>query len=88
MLWVILFLILVCGFCNSQPSQEFNNSRNIINGTEGVTNCIGDYIDLEIYIINNKTIVEALARTFFSTGKAASKFVKITYNFQTKAYNL
>ena len=83
MLWMILFLILVCGFCNSQQSQEFNNSRNIINGTEGVTNCIEDYIDLEIYIINNKKLVEAFARTFFSTGKAASKFVKITYNFQT-----
>ena len=44
---------------------------------------IGDYIDLEIYIKNNKGIMEALAKTFFTTGKTVSKFVKITYDFQT-----
>ena len=78
MLWMI-FLILVCGFCNS---QEFNNGCN---GTKDckVTNCIGDYIDLEIYIMNNKGIMEELAEAFFTAGKTVSKFVKITYNFQT-----
>ena len=77
---MILCLILACGFCNS---QEFSNSCNGTEGCKGVTNCIGDYIDLENYIKNNGSIVESLAKTFFTTGKAASKFVKITYNFQT-----
>lgn len=79
MLWMI-FLILVCGFCNS---QEFNNSCNGTEDYKAITNCIGDYIDLEIYIMNNKEIMEALTKTFFTAGKTASKFVKITYNFQT-----
>ena len=83
MLWMMV-LILVCGFCNS---QEINNSYD---ATEDFTNCIGDYIDLEMYINNNNRTMEALAQTFFITGKAVSKFVKITYNFQTanKTYNL
>ena len=79
MLWMIL-LILACGFCNS---QEFSNSCNGTEGCKGVTNCIRDYIDLEIYILNSRSIVETLARTFFTTGKVVSKFVKITYNIQT-----
>ena len=79
MLWMIV-LILVCGFCNS---QEFNNSRNGTEDYKGVTNCIRDYIDLEKYIKNNSRTMEALAQTFFITGKAVSSFLKITYNFQT-----
>ena len=76
-LWI--FLILVCGFCNS---QEFNNGCNGTEDCKAEANCIGDYIDLEIYIKNNKGIMETLARTFFTAGKTVSKFVKITYNFQ------
>ena len=78
MLWMIV-LILVCGFCTS---QKLNNSRD---GTDykAVTNCIEDYIDLEKYIKNNSKTMEALAQTFFVTGKDVSSFVKITYNFQT-----
>ena len=81
MVWMIILLILACDFCNSQKLNNSCNGRD--HCSKGVTNCIGDYTDLEIYITNNKQILEALARTFFSTGKAASKFVKITYNFQT-----
>ena len=80
MVWMILFLILVCGFCDS---QKLSNSCNGREHCKGVTNCIGDYNDLEIYIINNTKMVEALAKTFFTTRRTVSKFVKITYNFQT-----
>ena len=47
------------------------------------TSYIGKYIDLEKYVLNNKNLMENLTETFFITGKAASNFAKITYNFQT-----
>lgn len=74
---LILFLILLCGFCGAQESD--NSCEDCIE----LTNCIGEYIDLEKYILNNEKLVEKLAETFFNTRRTASKFVKITYNFQT-----
>ena len=90
MLWTKLpvFLIISCayGFGNA---QGFNNSCSETEG--GCTkfiNCIGHYVDLETYVINNKTLVEKLSETFFTsrtaaffTGRGSSQFVKITYNF-------
>ena len=80
MLWVTIFLILVCVICDA---QELDNctEENCNKDDE----CIRQYIDLEIYVLNNKALVEKLAQTFFNTGRAASKFVKITYNFQTSS---
>ena len=69
--------MILCSFCSC---QEFNSS---IIETDEDTNCIGKYIDLEKYILNNENLMEKLAETFFATGKAASNFVKVTYNFQT-----
>ena len=77
MLWIILILFLVSGLCNS---QELNSSCN---GREDCKDCIGEYIDLELYVNRNNKTVETLAKTFFATGNAAAKFVKITYSFQT-----
>ena len=92
MLWTKLpvLIIISCayGFGNA---QGFNNSCNETEG--GCTkfiNCIGHYVDLETYIINNKTLVEKLSETFFTsrtaaffTGRGSSQFVKITYNYHT-----
>ena len=50
--------------------------------TDEGTNCIREYIDLEKYIMKNEKLIEKLAETFFTTGRAPSSFVKITYNFQ------
>ena len=77
MLRVISFLIILSRFCNS---QEFNSS---ITETDEDTGCIGKYIDLEKYVLSNENLMEKLAETFFTTGKAASNFVKVTYNFKT-----
>ena len=92
MFWTILALtISVCGVVNA------NESNNSCNGIEECTtglsegiNCIGQYIDLEMYVMNNKILVEKLAETFFTSqintfisGRGASQFVRITYNFQT-----
>lgn len=74
-----LFIIL-CGFCNT---QEFDSSYNETGDcTEGIK-CINQYIDLEIYVMKNNTLLEILTQTLFPTGGSASKFVKITYNFLT-----
>ena len=83
MLWatiVLNLLILVCVICNAQESDNCTE-EDCYRGDK----CIGQYIDLEIYVLNNKTLTEKLAQTFFNTGKAASKFVKITYHFQTSS---
>ena len=93
MLWATLVLIIICGISDA---KEIGNSCN---GTEGCTkdltegiSCIEQYNDLEMYVMNNKTLVEKLSRTFFTsqtatfiTGRGASQFVKITYNFQTSS---
>ena len=77
MLWITLFLISF-SFCNV---QDFNNSYEI-DETDEETNCIREYIDVEKYIMENEKLIEKLAETFFTTGRAPSSFVKITYNFQ------
>ena len=69
--------MILCNFCNC---QELNCSNE---ETDEVTSCIREYIDLEKYILNNEILMENLAEIFFTTGKAASNFVKITYNFHT-----
>jgi len=78
MMWITLILLSVCGLCDS---QELNSSCS---GREDCKECIGDYVDLELYINNNSAIVKTLAKTFFATGNAAAKFVRITYKFRTK----
>lgn len=80
MLWLTLCLILLCGTCSA---QDYDNGCIETDDNSEVTKCIGQYVDLELYVKNNKILMEKLAETFFTTGKAASKFVKITYNFQT-----
>ena len=88
MLWATLVLILSCGLGNA---QEFDNNCNETEGGCTVdVKCIRDYTDLEMYVMNNKTLVERLAEVFFTsrtavffTGRGVSQFVKITYNFHT-----
>ena len=82
MLWITLFLIVSCNFCSA---QDLNSSFKF-NETDEDANCIAEYIDLEKYVMNNENLVEKLAETFFTTGRAAAAFVKITYNFRT-CYN-
>ena len=72
--------MILCSFCNS---QEFNSS---IEETDEGTTCIRQYIDLEKYILKwleQWNIDGKPCWNIFTTGKAASNFVKITYNFQT-----
>ena len=85
---VALVLTILCGVGNAKDSCNTTEgcAKDLIEGI----NCIGQYADLEMYVMNNKILVEKLAETFFSsetatfiTGRGASEFVKITYNFQT-----
>ena len=74
-----LILYMLCGFCSA---QETDNAGNRTEGSNKNIGCIGHYVDLETYVTNNKILMEELAETFFTTGRAASKFVRITYNYQ------
>ena len=88
MLWATLVLILSCGLGNA---QEFDNNCNETEDCSQDIKCIDQYNDLEMYVMNNKELVEKLAETFFTsrrgpftTGRGTSDFVKITYKFQTR----
>ena len=83
MFCLALLFACLCRYCNA---QEFDVDCNEIEGCGSeVTKCIGEYIDLEMYILNNKALLEKLAETFFPTGRGVSKFAKISYNFQTSS---
>ena len=80
MLWTTLVLILSCGFGKADNSSS---------EAEDYMECIGQYSDLEIFIMNNKILVEKLSQAFFTsgsgvfaTGRGSSQFVKISYNYK------
>ena len=79
MIWLTLLFALFCGFC---IAQEIDSSCNEMEDCTNYTKCIGQFIDLEMYIWNNKYLLDKLTETFFTTEGAVSEFVKITYNFQ------
>ena len=79
MIWLTLLLILYGNFCNA---QEIDNSCNEMVYCTNDSKCIGQYIDLEMYILNNKTLLDKLTETFYTAEGVISEFVKISYNFQ------
>ena len=83
MIWPTLLFILCGGFCNAQ--EIGNSSNDSANETEYCTNdikCIGEYVDLEMFILNNKILLDKLTETFYTAEGVVSAFVRITYNFQ------
>ena len=84
MIWLTLLFILHVDFCNAQEIDDScNDSANETECCTNDTKCIGQYIDLEMYILNNKTLLDKLTETFYTAEGVVSDFVKITYNFQT-----
>ena len=77
---VLLVLFLMTFYCVSD-AQEINNCDETSNCSE-VIRCIRQYKTLQTHILNNEEIMDEITTIFFRTGHAASKFVKITYNFQ------
>jgi len=80
---VSLVLILMTCYCVSD-AQEISNSDDTGNYSE-VMRCIGQYKTLQAHVLNNEEIMDELTATFFTSGQTASKFVKITYNFQVSS---
>ena len=82
---VILFMLIVTTLLRYSGAQEIidndGNSVEAGNSSEIIT-CIGQYTRLQAHVLNNERMMDILTATFFTTGKAASKFVRITYNFQ------
>ena len=72
----MLSLILFGHYCNAEKCNETEDCAEI-------TSCIGHYTELETYALHNKTLMEELTEIFYPTGRAASKFARIHYNFQT-----
>lgn len=61
----------------------YNQCSNDLDCSE---TCISDYDSLELYVQNNKTIINDLTKAFFSTGHSPARFVRITYKFQIPFY--
>lgn len=83
---ILGWFCLQCFFCNGQEyrlSDTHNvwDCSDIENCTE-VISCIGTYYELELYVQNNREVIDKLKGVFFETGKPPSKFVKLTYNVQ------
>ena len=78
-MWLTLLFILYGGFCNA---QEIDNSCNEAEYCTNDTKCIGQYIDLEMCITNNKIVLDKITESFYTAEGIVSEFVKITYNFQ------
>ena len=90
MIWRTLVLAISCGFSNSANAQEFHKNCNAVENSTDKISCIRNYVDLEMYVMKNNTLMEILAETFFTStttaffnGRGASNFVKITYSFHT-----
>ena len=81
----VMFLLIPVIYFSLCSSQEFvdDNCDGAGNCSDiEVTSCISEYSQLELYVLNNKTILRTLTETFFKIGEGASQFVKFTYNFQ------
>ena len=91
---IMLLLTLILLFFHFLPcsSQEF--VEDIICEDKGncddleASRCIGQYSQLDLYILNNKTLLRIFTETFFKTGERASQFVKFTYRFRISNGNI
>ena len=88
MLRTTLLLVISCGFSSTANDEEFAKNCNAADNCTDKVLPITNYINLEMYVVNNKTLMETLAETFFTStttplfiGRDTSQFVKITYNF-------
>ena len=79
-----LFFIfaIILKFANAQDYVESNDDGYDANSSVNSTNCIRKYRDLQSYVLNNEDLIDELTELFFETGKAPTKFVRITYKFQ------
>ena len=68
MLWIKLPVFLIFSYlCGFGTAQRFDSNCNETEGCTEVINCIRHYVDLETYAVNNRTLVEKLAETFFTS---------------------
>jgi len=65
--------------CNAQHGVD--DDSNGMGHYRVYNTCIGEYADLESYVLCNHTVLTRIEEAFFKTGKAPSNFVKIRYDF-------
>ena len=85
---LIAFILLLCSQ-NLCIAQEVSDDESYSPGYSGseeqyfFSHCFKEYSQLDLYILKNKTLMRDFTETFFRTGKSPSRFVKITYHFQS-----
>ena len=88
MVWVLLFIFaIIVSLSNGQDYFKNDNDNNEINSYENASNCIRKYRDLQMYVLNNKDLMDSLTEVYFKTGKTFAEFVKITYKFMLPVTN-
>ena len=80
---LIAFLLLVScqKLCIAREVSDDGSYRGL--EKQICCQCFKQYNDLDQYILNNKEVVRNLTEAFFKTGRNPSRFVKITYHFQS-----
>lgn len=85
----LLIFVIVLSFINAQ--EYLQNVGTYYDGTNNYkfsnNGCISKYRDLELYVLNNQDVTDRIAEIFFPTGKPATEFVKIVYQFQLLVNN-
>ena len=80
---VLPFILII--FLSSCDGQS--NGKMSIQNNDNISNCTGKYRDLQMYVLNNKDLMDNLTEVFFETGKPPTEFVRITYRFKALITN-
>ena len=81
---LMAFMLLLCSQ-NLCVTQEFSDDAESYSVSEerSCSQCFKQYSELDLYVLRNKELIRNFTETFFRTGKNPSRFVTITYNFQS-----
>ena len=79
---LVIYLLTNIGVINAilEDCIYFPNCSNTLDCKEPLS-CISDYDSLELYVQNNKSLINDLSQAFYRTGNSPTRFVKITYKF-------
>jgi len=76
----IFNIAIVISLCSAEDEVESDDNDEVIS-YGNVSNYIGKYRDLQMYILNNEDLMDNLTELYFETGETITEFVKITYRF-------
>ena len=82
-MFVLIFVFISCLSFSTSEYIDGDKSCDEATNCDAVSHCIKEYSELDLYITNNKTLQRRITEAFFVTGKVASVFVRLNYNYQS-----